>query len=207
MAKTRAPHDPQRERRRRLCRFALALSDLSASTQSCDLMLTERPGMGGAHYWAYHTAIVASYGRPFTENKPLGRIPASSVLRTLTPEQLELHDELLENRNSVAAHSDLRARPVYYMPKGAKMGETGMRSERSALSAARRPLRSSIVHSAGLRVAKASRAAQSSRSKQPASATTRSRAGGDLEAATCRSLPAGSPRRERARPRRQSTHR
>lgn len=91
-------------------------------------MLAERPGLADAHYWAYHTAIVAAYGRPFTENKPLGRLPAAPVLRTLTPEQRELHEAILENRNAVAAHSDLRARPVYYMPKGAKLGETGDRA-------------------------------------------------------------------------------
>jgi hypothetical protein len=129
VAKKRAQHDPQRERRRRLCRFALALSDIHASTQACDLMLTERPDMGDPHYWAYHTAIVAAYGRPFTENKPLGRVPASRLLGTLTQGQRELHEEILENRHTVAAHSDLQARPVYYMPKGAKIGETGMRSE------------------------------------------------------------------------------
>lgn len=118
----------QREGRRRLCRFALALSDIKAATDACDLMLSERPGMADPHYWAYHTAIVASYGRPFTEMKPLGQLPASPILRSLTADQRELHDEILDNRHTVAAHSDLRARPVYYMPKGAKIGKTGMRA-------------------------------------------------------------------------------
>lgn len=126
--KRKQPVDMGRERRRSLCRFAMALSDIHAATSVCDLMLEERPGMGDAHYWAYHNAIINSYGRPFTTMKPIGKLP-TSVLRGLTPRERQIHDDILEHRNTMAAHSDLNAKPVYYMPKGAAMGETGMRAE------------------------------------------------------------------------------
>jgi hypothetical protein len=57
-------------KRRELCRYAIALSDIQQATQICDLMLGERPGMADPHYWAYHTSIVNSYARTFIEEKP-----------------------------------------------------------------------------------------------------------------------------------------
>jgi len=106
----------------------MALSDIHSATEACDLMLAERPSMGDPHYWAYHNAAINSYGRPFTTMKPVGKLP-SSVLRGLSTRQKDLHHEVLEHRNTMAAHSDLTAKPVYYLPKGAMIGETGMRAD------------------------------------------------------------------------------
>jgi hypothetical protein len=91
-------------------------------------MLTERPDMPDPHYWAYHNAAINSYGRPFTTMEPIGTLP-KSVLRGLSPRRRELHREVLEHRNTMAAHSDLTAKPVYYLPKGATIGETGQRAD------------------------------------------------------------------------------
>jgi hypothetical protein len=103
------------------------LSDLKSATETCDLMLSERPGYADPHYWAYHTAIVNAYARPFTENKPLGRLP-ESVVRDLSPAERDLHDEIIQDRLTASAHSDLAAKPVLYMPRGARLFETGERS-------------------------------------------------------------------------------
>jgi hypothetical protein len=115
-------------KRRDLARFAIALSDLALATETCELMLTERPGLAEPRYWAYHTAIVNAYARPFTENKPLGKLP-ESVVKILDADERELHNEILIDRKTASAHSDLAAKPVYYMPRGARMFETGEHAE------------------------------------------------------------------------------
>jgi hypothetical protein len=122
-------------KRRSLVRFAIALSDIHLATQTCDLMLAERPGLADPHYWAYHTAIVNAYARPFTENKPLGKLP--DVVRILTKEERELHEQLLEDRRTASAHSDLSAKPVYFTPRGAKLFETGTISEGGGFATAK----------------------------------------------------------------------
>jgi hypothetical protein len=111
-------------KKRELARFAIALSDLALATQTCELMLSERPGLADPRYWAYHTAIVNAYARPFTENKPLGKLP-ESVVKILTPAERELHNDILHDRKTASAHSDLSAKPVYYVPQGARLFETG----------------------------------------------------------------------------------
>jgi hypothetical protein len=115
-------------KKRELAHFAIALSDLSLATETCELMLAERPSLSEPRYWAYHTAIVNAYARPFTENKPLGKLP-ERVVKILTPEERELHEEILVDRKTASAHSDLAAKPVYYMPKGARLFETGEHAE------------------------------------------------------------------------------
>lgn len=111
-------------RRRALCRFAIALTDIHGATQTCELMLEEKPGLADPRYWAYHTAIINGYARPFTVNRPLGKLP-ESVVRILESEERSLHNDILRERDTAAAHSDLDARPVYFAPRGAKMLETG----------------------------------------------------------------------------------
>jgi hypothetical protein len=115
-------------KKRDAARFAIALSDLALATDTCRLMLEERPGLEQPRYWAYHTAIVNAYARPFTENKPLGKLP-ESVVKILDTEERELHEEILVDRKTASAHSDLAAKPVWYMPRGARMFETGLDAE------------------------------------------------------------------------------
>src|SRR5229473_2833751 len=123
-------------RRRSLARYAIALTDIHLATQTCELLLEERPGLADPKYWAYHTAIVNAYARPFTENKPLGQLP-ENIMRILTPEERELHREILEDRKTASAHSDLSAKPVYFMPRGAELGDTGEHAESSGFVIAR----------------------------------------------------------------------
>jgi hypothetical protein len=123
-------------RKRSLVRYAIALTDIHLATQTCELLLEERPGLADPKYWAYHTAIVNAYARPFTENKPLGQLP-ESVVRILTSEERALHKELLDDRRTASAHSDLSAKPVYFVARGAELGETGERAETSGFVIAR----------------------------------------------------------------------
>jgi hypothetical protein len=117
--------DDSKWERRNLVRFAIAMSDVRVATETCDLMLVDRPDpVTDPRYWAYHTAIVNAYARPFTENKPLGKLPAS-VVKILTRGERDLHDQLLDDRKTASAHSDLTAKPVYFMPGGAKLEQTG----------------------------------------------------------------------------------
>jgi hypothetical protein len=105
-----------------LVRYAIAWRDLNFVSQVCDLLLAEQPDSTSTHYWAYHTAAVTAYARPFTEMKPLGRLPGSE-LRFLSREERQLHDEVLQERKTARAHSDVAANPVLFVPGSATVGQ------------------------------------------------------------------------------------
>jgi len=87
-------------------------------------MLTEKPGFADPHYWAYHTATVNAYARPFTEMKPVGKLPDGVALRNIAPVLLDMHKQILRDRQMASAHSDLSERRVQYVPSGASIGST-----------------------------------------------------------------------------------
>src|SRR5207249_2371933 len=60
-------------------------------------------------------AIVISYARPFTANKPLGSLPAKWG-RFDNSQFQEVHDTLLRLRNKFVAHSDPYERSVFIVP-------------------------------------------------------------------------------------------
>jgi hypothetical protein len=110
-------------KRRDIVRFATAMADMQAATGACDLLLAERPDPTDAHYWAYHTAAVNAYARPFTRMEPIGKLP-DSVREILTPDERKLHAQLLHDRMTASAHSDLSAKPVLFVPGGATVGQS-----------------------------------------------------------------------------------
>lgn len=110
-------------RRRSLARFALARADITAALQICELLLaqTHMPDHHDA-FWPFHYAVVASYGRPFTDNKPLGALPATWG-RFDQPRLQHIHDSVIELRHKTVAHSDLEHRPVIIIAKGTVLAE------------------------------------------------------------------------------------
>jgi len=64
---------------------------------------------------ALNAAMVVAYCRPFSGNKGVPDLP-SRFVRNLTPDEKEIHDALMDDRNTVIAHSDSEAwnmRPHY----------------------------------------------------------------------------------------------
>ena len=68
-------------------------------------------------------AIVVSYARPFTGNRPLGS-PAPEWSVFGDPKLQSLHDDLIELRHKTIAHSDAAIRRVLIVPPGVKLGAT-----------------------------------------------------------------------------------
>jgi len=54
---------------------------------------------------AFHTALVVTYARPFTEAEGFVSLP-SGILKILEPNQRELHEAIIDLRNEVYAHTD-----------------------------------------------------------------------------------------------------
>lgn len=107
-------------RRKLLYKLAVARSDVAAAMSACDLLLEHKPGMGDPLYAALTTTGVVCYGRPFSDNKPLGPIPGS-WRRFEDERHQQLHDQLITLRNEAFAHSDALARKVRVVPQGARL--------------------------------------------------------------------------------------
>lgn len=112
------------KKKRELYKLAVARSDIKAAMGACDLLLAEDLNRADDRYVALHNAMIVSYGRPFTANRPLGPL-AARWTRFENERFCELHKDLLELRHKTVAHSDLELRKVFVVTAGAKLFETG----------------------------------------------------------------------------------
>jgi hypothetical protein len=102
-----------------LFKLAIARSDVHAACVACDHLLA----IDDPPYTLYSTlvaAIVVSYARPFSQNRPLGPLPEQWG-RFDDPARQKLHNEILEARNRLVAHSDLSERAVWVVPAGVEL--------------------------------------------------------------------------------------
>jgi len=111
-------------RRRTLARLALARADLTEALSLCDYALADPPIEDEPRYWALHEAVVITYGRPFTSNKPVGAL-AAKWHRFGDPRLDFNHKRILDLRNEVVAHAELKHRRIHVVPKGTLIGDTG----------------------------------------------------------------------------------
>jgi hypothetical protein len=125
-------------KKKQLIKLALAFQDITAALQACDLMLERKPGLGTPLYDALNSAIVISYARPFTDNKPLGPL-SNRWSRFENSRHRELHDDLLRTRKRLVAHSDASERVVRVVPRGAEF-MPGERSEGGGFVVSSSPL-------------------------------------------------------------------
>ena len=123
-------------KKRNLYRLAVARSDISASLHACDLLLSEinkanpydpYDPLRNPLYQPLVEAIVISYSRPFTRNKPYGALPAKWGKMGHVKLQ-EIHDDLIASRAKAVAHSDFEERKIMITPPGAKIGKTELRT-------------------------------------------------------------------------------
>jgi hypothetical protein len=107
-----------------LYKLVVARSDITASMDSCDLMLKHVKNFFEDYkhglYMPILHAIIICYARPFTENKPFGRLK-DKWAKYSSREHKDIHKNLIDLRNKMIAHSDFMSREVIVYPKGTKM--------------------------------------------------------------------------------------
>jgi hypothetical protein len=108
--------DTVEQMKRELYQLSVARADIRAAMEACELML-ERSEDHDEPRRLLQTAMIICYARPFTDNKPLGRI-SNEWLRDLAPEQRGLHEDLLYLRKKAVAHTDLAEIKVFIAPPG-----------------------------------------------------------------------------------------
>jgi hypothetical protein len=99
-----------------LWKLAVARSDLLASRDACEhLLAIEEPPY--TLHTALLAAIVISYGRPFSQNRPHGPLPRRWH-RFENKRHGEVHRIVLRMRDKLIAHSDIAERRVFVVPPG-----------------------------------------------------------------------------------------
>lgn len=103
--------------RRELARLGIARADIEATLQLCDAAIQSQLVDNTPLYWAFHNAVVVSYARPFSENYGIGAL--STKWHTFSCDRLQVHHRLiLDLRDEVVAHADLRRRPIHLVGRG-----------------------------------------------------------------------------------------
>lgn len=104
---------------RELYQLIVGMSDIRAAYETADYAATVLKGDIRTQIWfPLLEAVVISYARPFTANRPYGRLPARWATFN-DPVQQTLHDELIDIRNRATAHSDAAVRQILIIPPGA----------------------------------------------------------------------------------------
>lgn len=111
------------ERKKQLYKLIVAQSDILAAATACNLFIDTVDHLGHPLYYPLFCSMVVCYGRPFSDNKPFGPLP--KTWRYFSDKRLQaLHDDLLNARNKIIAHSDLKERQVAIFPPGVKFGSS-----------------------------------------------------------------------------------
>lgn len=107
--------------REALYKFVVARSDFTEALFATRYVIANVHDPRDELWFPLQAAIVVSYARPFTGNRPLGPLaPEWSVFDD--PELQSLHDDLIELRHKTIAHSDAVIRRVLIVPPGVKLG-------------------------------------------------------------------------------------
>lgn len=108
-------------RKRELYRLLLARSDITAALEACRLFRSQVDKLGHPLYYPLFAAIVVCYARPFTKNRPLGPLP-NKWATFAHPMAQKTHDQILDARHQLIAHSDIDARGAMIVPPGFVVG-------------------------------------------------------------------------------------
>ena len=107
------------KKRIELCKLIIARDSMTSVAEASGLMLALKIDHTHQLYKPLHDAVVASYGRAFTEIQPLGRLP-KKWSKFSDDELKRTHTMLMYYRNKNVGHTDfIKGRVVIY-PKGAK---------------------------------------------------------------------------------------
>jgi hypothetical protein len=106
-----------RKNQKKLVRLISAFSDMSNSVQAANLLLS---GVPDEFYGHLFQSMVVAYGRPFTENRGVGRIQCDypNYPDSCDPDMRDRHARLLDLRNKFVAHSSAEGTRVQIVPPG-----------------------------------------------------------------------------------------
>jgi hypothetical protein len=107
-----------------LYKIVVARSDITEAMRTCDLFLSKIKSINDELYFPLLCSIIVSYSRPFTSNKPLGKL-STKWGKYKNAKFREKHETILELRDKAMAHSDLDIKKVYICPKGTHNVTTG----------------------------------------------------------------------------------
>jgi len=106
--------------KRELYKLILARSDITSALFACRFFIKNIKDVKNELWLPMQEAIIISYARPFTNNKPFGSLKKSwSEMPTI--EMQNVHDQVINARNMQIAHSDLKQNKVFIFPKGLKL--------------------------------------------------------------------------------------
>jgi hypothetical protein len=107
-----------------LQRLLIAREDVTGAFEACGLLLnTVADDIGHPLYYPLSCAIIVCYARPFTHNQPYGGLGRRWPGYT-NPEFRAVHDEVLETRNKIVAHSDAAVRKIRITVPGGRLAKT-----------------------------------------------------------------------------------
>jgi hypothetical protein len=114
-------------KKKELYQLAIARSDITGAMATCDLIIQHVKDLGDKLYQPLFQAMVIAYARPFTRNRPHGRLPAEWS-KFAEPHFQEAHEALIRARDKYIAHSDEEIRKVLIFPHGSDLLETGFKA-------------------------------------------------------------------------------
>lgn len=100
-----------------LYRLIVARSDILAAHTVASYAADEVSDIRHPLWIPLQEVSIVSYARPFTANRPYGPLPSEWGLFD-NPREQTLHDDLIESRNRLVAHSDAGMRKVTVIPPG-----------------------------------------------------------------------------------------
>ena len=107
----------ERHSRLEFHRIAVAARDIECAAQGFQLILELNCEPADNRYQTLLFGAVISYARPFTSNDGFGSLP-KKWQKFYSHHLQEKHAEIIEYRNTVAAHSDIKHNKLYIYPRG-----------------------------------------------------------------------------------------
>lgn len=111
-------HGISKSDRIKLYKLIVARSDVTAALFSTRLFIKTVKSMSDDGFIPLQESIIVSYSRPFTRNKPYGSLD-SKMVSFLDKKFQKLHHMIIDHRNKIVAHSDLKYKKVQIVPPGA----------------------------------------------------------------------------------------
>lgn len=123
------------QRRRALYRLVAARSDIGAAHGIAEYGRDHIKDLRDELWIPLQDAMVIAYARPFTSNKPVGRLP-NKWSRFGNQGLQRLHDDLISMRDRLVAHGDASERRIIVYPPGATLTAGLPRSDGAAVALA-----------------------------------------------------------------------
>jgi hypothetical protein len=105
-----------------LMRLAIARADITAALEMADLAVQMEP-RDDPVFWAFQNAVIVAYGRPFTFNKPIGKLKPPEWPGYESEHLHAQHATIMKLRHQVVAHAQTEHRAVRVIPPGFDMSQ------------------------------------------------------------------------------------